>query len=129
MLELHDIAVGQRVARSGTSPASRLIGTPRKRTISARGVCHGLFADLDPKTRAWALERWTPHPIAFRFQPVKLDSFWSQQWKASVIWCRRAPNPGEAHQRRAAERLGAKWMELDTGHYPMLSTPMELTAL
>ena len=25
-----------------------------------------LFADLDPKTRAWALERYTPHPIGFR---------------------------------------------------------------
>ena len=79
--------------------------------------------------RAWALERWTPHPIAFRFQPVKLDSFWSQQWRASVIWCRRAPNPGEAHQQRAAERLGAKWAELDSGHYPMLSMPTELTSL
>jgi hypothetical protein len=30
---------------------------------------------------------------------------------------------GQAHQRRAADRLGAKWTELDTGHYPMLSTP------
>jgi hypothetical protein len=82
----------------------------------ASGFVHRLFADLDPKTRAWALERWTPHPIAFRFQPVKLASFWSQQWNTSVIWCRRAPNPGEAHQRCAAERLGAKWAELDTGH-------------
>ena len=96
---------------------------------SPEDVANRLFADLDSKTRAWALERWTPHPIAFRFQPVKLDSFWSQQWKATVIWCRRAPNPGEVHQRRAAERLGAKWAELDTGHYPMLSMPSELTAL
>jgi pimeloyl-ACP methyl ester carboxylesterase len=93
---------------------------------SPEDVANRLLAD---KTRAWALERYTPHPIAFRFQPVKLDSFWSQQWKASVIWCRRAPNPGEAHQRRAAERLGAKWAELDTGHYPMLSAPTELIAL
>jgi hypothetical protein len=38
-------------------------------------------------------------------------------------------NPGEAHQRRAAEQLKAKWFELDTGHYPMLSAPEELTAL
>ena len=88
-----------------------------------------LFADLDPEIRAWALERYTPHPIAFRFQPVKLDSFWSQPWTAQVIWCRRAQNPGEAHQRRAAERLHAKWAELDTGHYPMLSMPDELTRL
>ena len=96
---------------------------------SPEDVANRLFADLNPKMRAWALERWTPHPIAFRFQPVKLDSFWSQQWRASVIWCRRAPNPGEAHQRRAAERLGAKWAELDSGHYPMLSVPTELTSL
>src|SRR5207249_7435212 len=61
--------------------------------------------------------------------PVKLDSFWSQKWQASVIWCRQAQNPGEAHQRRAADRLGAKWAELDTGHYPMLSMPDELTRL
>ena len=46
-----------------------------------------------------------------------------------MIWCRRAVNPSEAHQRRTAERLGAKWFELDTGHYPMLSMPDELTAL
>jgi len=88
-----------------------------------------LFADLDPATRAWALARYTPHPIAFRFEPVKLDSFWSLPWKADVIWCRRAQNPGEAHQRRAAQRLQAKWAELDTGHYPMLSMPDELTRL
>jgi hypothetical protein len=38
-------------------------------------------------------------------------------------------NPGEAHQRRAADRLKAKWFELDTGHYPMLSMAGELTGL
>jgi pimeloyl-ACP methyl ester carboxylesterase len=88
-----------------------------------------LFADLDPATRAWALERYTLHPIGIYENPVKLDSFWKQQWPATVIWCRRAVNPGEAHQRRAAEALNAKWHELDTGHYPMLSMPEELTAL
>ena len=88
-----------------------------------------LFADLDPKTRAWALDRYTQHPIGIYDQPVQLDSFWSQSWKADVIWCRRAPNPGEAHQRRAAAKLNAKWAELDTGHYPMLSVPDELTKL
>ena len=34
-----------------------------------------------------------------------------------------------AELRRAAERLGAKWAELDSGHYPMLSLPTELTSL
>jgi hypothetical protein len=32
-------------------------------------------------------------------------------------------------QRQSAERLAAKWFELDTGHYPMLSMPDELTGL
>jgi pimeloyl-ACP methyl ester carboxylesterase len=88
-----------------------------------------LFADLEPATRAWALDRYTPHPIGVSDNPVTLDSFWSQEWPTTVVWCRRAPNPGEAHQRRTAERLKAKWLELDTGHYPMLSMPGELTAL
>jgi hypothetical protein len=40
-----------------------------------------------------------------------------------------ALNPPEAHQRRTAEKLRAKWFELDTGHYPMLSTPDELASM
>jgi len=36
---------------------------------------------------------------------------------------------GRAHQRRTAERLHGKWAELDTGHYPMLSMPEELSRL
>lgn len=89
-----------------------------------------LFADLEPATRGWALERYTPHPVLVSDQPVSLASFWSQQWpRTLVVWCRRAQNPGEAHQRRTAERLGAQWAELDTGHYPMLSMPDELTRL
>jgi pimeloyl-ACP methyl ester carboxylesterase len=89
----------------------------------------GLFADLDPATRAWVLDRYTPHPVGTSETPVRLTDFWDQQWNATVIWCRQAANPGEAHQRRAAARLGAKWLELDTGHYPMLSMPDELTRM
>jgi pimeloyl-ACP methyl ester carboxylesterase len=96
---------------------------------SREDAVNRLFAELDPASRAWALERYTPHPIGIYNQPVKLDSFWTQSWKASVIWCRRAPNPGEAHQRRAAERLKATWAELDTGHFPMVSMPDELTKM
>ena len=111
------------VTRS-TSVMGELTAAPSREDAADR-----LFADLDPASRAWALERYTPHPIGIYDQPVKLDSFWTQSWKASVIWCRRAPNPGEAHQRRAAERLKATWAELDTGHYPMLSMPEELTRM
>jgi len=88
-----------------------------------------LFKDLDPDIRAWAVDRCTLHPIAVHRQAMQLDSFWSQDWNASVIYCRQAPNPGEAHQRRCAETLGARWYEIDTGHYPMLSTADELTRL
>ena len=44
-------------------------------------------ADLDPETRRWAIERCTPHPIAAMQAPVRLERFWDQPWKASVIWC------------------------------------------
>ena len=112
------------IVRRSTAVPSGLAAGPSREDAETR-----LFADLDPATRAWALERYTLHPIGIYESPVKLNSFWNEQWAATVIWCRRAVNPGEAHQRRAAERLNAKWHELDTGHYPMLSMPEELTAL
>jgi pimeloyl-ACP methyl ester carboxylesterase len=88
-----------------------------------------LFADLDPKVRAWALDRCTPHPIAAMQAPVKLERFWDQAWNASVIWCRKSSNPPVAHQRRTADRLKGRWHELDTGHYPMLTEPEALARL
>ena len=88
-----------------------------------------LQASMEPELAQWAADRFGRHPVATFDQPVVLDSFWDQAWDASVIWCRQAPNPGEPHQRRCAEKLGARWHELDTGHYPMLSMPDELTRL
>ena len=88
-----------------------------------------MFASLDAATLEWALARYTPHPIAAMEEPVKLDGFWEQRWNASVIWCRRSANPPVAHQRRAAEMLKARWFELDTGHYPMLTEPDALARL
>ena len=79
--------------------------------------------------RAWALARYTPHPVAALEAPVELGGFWTQTWPTTVIRCRRAANPPETHQRRTAERLKGAWHELDTGHYPMLSQPEELTRL
>ena len=111
------------VTRS-TAQAGGLTAGPSREDAANR-----LFADLDPVQKVWALDRYTQHPIAIYDEGVKLDKFWSQDWKASVIWCKRAQNPGEAHQRRTAERLKASWAEIDTGHYPMLSTPEELTRL
>jgi pimeloyl-ACP methyl ester carboxylesterase len=88
-----------------------------------------MFASLDGALKEWTLARYTPHPVAAMNDRVKLPNFWQQTWQATVVWCRRAPNPGEAHQRRCAEKLGAKWQELDAGHYPMLTAPDELSRL
>src|SRR5262249_58230422 len=93
------------------------------------GVRRRLFSDLVPETRAGDLPRYTPHPVAALEAPVELTSFWSQAWPTTVVRCRRAVNPPEAHQRRTAERLKGDWHELDTGHYPMLSQPEQLTRL
>ena len=117
--------IGDIVTRSTAS-----VVTPLARGPSPADAATRLFADLDPQMRGWAVARHTPHPIGIYTEGVKLDSFWSQQWPGTlVVWCRRAQNPGEAHQRRTADKLGGKWAELDTGHYPMLSMPEELTRL
>ncbi len=108
----------------------------RPTTAVSTGVARGptredavgrLFADLDPEMREWAADRVTLHPAAVYEEPVRLARFWDLAWDATVLYCSRAPNPGEAHIRRAADRLKARWHVIDTGHYPMLSTPDELT--
>jgi len=88
-----------------------------------------LFAELDPALRAWALARYSLHPIAALEAPVVLPDFWNQSWPATVVHCTGSPNPPEAHQRRTADTLGATWHALDTGHYPMLSQPDALAKL
>ncbi len=85
-----------------------------------------LLARLDPGLRSWAAARFTLHPTAVFHHPVKLERFWDMRWQASVLYCSGAPDPGEPHLRRGAEKMGAKWHVIDTGHYPMLSTPDEL---
>ncbi|OLC56980.1 MAG: hypothetical protein AUH76_19925 [Candidatus Rokubacteria bacterium 13_1_40CM_4_67_11] len=79
-----------------------------------------VFRDLDDRTRAWAMARITPHPIAALEAPMEPTTFWEHPWPTTVIRCRR---------RRTAERLKAEYHELDTGHYPMLSEPEALTRL
>ena len=113
------------VNRAGASRETTAVATGPTRADAEKR----LFSDLDPETRAWALARYTLHPLAAAEGPMEPTSFWEQTWRATVIRCRRAVNPPEAHQRRTAERLKASWHEMDTGHYPMLSQPEELTRL
>jgi pimeloyl-ACP methyl ester carboxylesterase len=112
------------IVKRPTAVDTELTSGPSQHDFATR-----LFADLDPPTRQWALERCTPHPIAVMRAPVVLERFWDQAWKASVIWCRRSTNPPQAHQRRTADRLNARWYELDTGHYPMLTESDALARL
>lgn len=86
-------------------------------------------AELDSDLANWAADRSTVHPIGCFMSPVILENFWGQVWDASVVWCKQAGKPGEPHQRRCAEKLGAKWLELDTGHFPMLTMPKEITKI
>jgi pimeloyl-ACP methyl ester carboxylesterase len=107
---------------------------PRELTAVASGPTAAdaeqrLFADLDPETRAWALARYTLHPVGAIDAPMDPTSFWDHAWSTTVIRCLRSANPPESHQRRTADRLKAAYHELDTGHYPMLSQPQELTRL
>jgi pimeloyl-ACP methyl ester carboxylesterase len=119
---------GERVADIVNRPAANevtdLTTAPTRQDAEGR-----MFADLEPATRAWALARYTPHPIAALEAPMEPTNFWEHPWKATVIRCRKARNPPESHQRRTAERLKASYTEMDTGHYPMLSQTEELARL
>ena len=116
--------VGNIVSRGTPYETSELTRGPSRADAEQR-----LFAGLDADTRAWALARYTPHPIAALDAPMQLGDFWTQSWNAAVIYCRHSVNPPEAHQRRTAAQLKASWHELDAGHYPMLSHPEVLTQL
>jgi pimeloyl-ACP methyl ester carboxylesterase len=119
---------GERVAEITSRPTPRVTSgfgvAPSREDAANRS-----FADLTPDLREFALARYTPHPIAAMEEPVSLKSFWTLPWQATVIRCRRAANPPEAHQRRTAEKLGARYFEIDAGHYPMLSDPDLLAPL
>ena len=119
---------GERVDTIVKRPAPNRVGDlttgPTREDAEKR-----MFADLDGATRAWALDRFTQHPIAALEAPMVDTTFWDQKWNAAVIRCTRAVNPPEHHQRRTTDKLGATYTELDTGHYPMLSAPEELTRL
>ena len=117
--------IGDIVNRTGTRVKTALaVGASREDAESR------MFAALDPALRSWAVARYTLHPIAAMEEPVELNSFWSRSWPGTtVIRCRRSANPPEAHQRRTAEKLNGQYLEIDCGHYPMLSDPDTLAPL
>jgi pimeloyl-ACP methyl ester carboxylesterase len=112
------------VSRPNANVVTEMTTAPTRADAEGR-----MFADLEPATRAWALARYTPHPVDALEAPMAPSNFWERPWKAAVIRCRQARNPPESHQRRTAERLKASYTEMDTGHYPMVSQPDELARL
>lgn len=119
---------GEKIRDIVTRPAATVtdVGTgPRQEDTYKKMVGE----DVAPDIAKWASSRFGLHPIGCFHEPVVLDSFWAQDWNADVIYCPQALNPGEAHQRRCAEKLNARWHVIDTGHYPMLSKPDELVRI
>jgi pimeloyl-ACP methyl ester carboxylesterase len=112
------------VSRPNANVVTEMTTAPTRADAEGR-----MFADLEPATRAWVLARYTPHPVDALEAPMAPSNFWERPWKAAVIRCRQARNPPMSHQRRTAERLKASYTEMDTGHYPMVSQPDELTRL
>jgi pimeloyl-ACP methyl ester carboxylesterase len=116
---------GEKIRDIVTKPAA--INTELGLMPSREDAENRLLAGLDETTRRWTSERFTLHPTAVFHQPVVLPRFWQMGWKASVLYCTQAGNPGEAHIRRTRDLLGGSWHVIDTGHYPMLSEPDALT--
>lgn len=115
---------GEKIRDVVTSPAA--INTDLALGPSQEDAETRLLVGLEPSLRRWTAERFTLHPTAVFHEPVKLEKFWDMSWRASVLYCTGAVNPGEAHLRRGADKLAAQWHVIDTDHYPMLSTPDDL---
>jgi pimeloyl-ACP methyl ester carboxylesterase len=124
--------VGESVADIVQRPAD---APPYERTELARGpsrdqLRNGLFAEFGPELLEWAVARGEPHPIGLSDQqPGELDDFWSRQWDATVVCCTQSANPPNGYQKAVADQLNARWIELDAGHYPMLTHGEALAAL
>ncbi len=118
---------GEKIVDIVKQPAA--VNTDIARGPSRDDAAGRLFATLDPAMRDWAADRITLHPIGCFTHAVKLPKFWDMPWKASVLYCSGAPNPGEPHIKRSADKLKAKYHVLKTGHYPMLSMPDDLTKI
>ena len=56
----------------------------------------------------------------------------SDRRSSGLTWaerCVRTWRALRAHQERCAKKINGRWYEIDTGHYPMLSTPDELARI
>ena len=63
------------IVKRPTAVTTELTTGPSREDAAKR-----MFASLDDATKAWALERYTPHPVAAMRDQVKLPNFWQQRW-------------------------------------------------
>ena len=101
---------------------SRICPRPDHNDLATR-----LFAELEGARRTG---RWSVRPrirTDCRTLADELKDFWDADWpNSAVVYCLHSENPPEPHQRRTVEALGAHWIEMDAGHYPMLTHGEEL---
>jgi len=89
---------GERIGKSSSHDPARHEGT---RGTASREDAGAACSPLSTRrSRAGALERYTPHPIAAMKNRSSSKSLWVPEWPATVIRCARSANPPEAHQRR-----------------------------
>ena len=59
------------------NPDAPIVTTELTRGPSREDVENRMFADLEPEIKAWAIERYTMHPIEAADAPGALDAFWA----------------------------------------------------
>ena len=86
------------------------------------------FHDADPDVARWATERLRPQSYGV-FAEVTPLTAWPDVASRSIV-CRddRAIDPGWV-RRAAQERLGTTAAEIDGGHSPFLTRPVELARM
>ena len=129
-------ALVPQVGESTKDIVQRGVADPYEMSEFARGptrndLANRLFGELEGAQKDWALERATPHPNGLSdVSADELRAFWANEWpNSAVIYCVHSENPPEPHQRRTADGLKAKWIEMDAGHYPMLTHGEELARI
>jgi pimeloyl-ACP methyl ester carboxylesterase len=85
---------------------------------------------LDDAARTLLASRATPHPFRTYLQPLQLSRPGGGGYEKVVIACAdfRALRDAGVPQITALSGPGWRWLDLDTGHWPMLSAPEALAA-
>jgi pimeloyl-ACP methyl ester carboxylesterase len=88
------------------------------------------LAGLDEAARTLLASRATPQPFRTYLQPLRLTRPGRGDYERAVIACNdfRALRDAGVPQITALSGPGWRWLELETGHWPMLSTPDALAA-